>query len=229
MSTKALHLNLLNPQERHSSSPVRAKMLLPIIGGSLLAFVLIHAVILGIEYAIVSSRVSSLRASIAAITAENNEISALKATYRNLQAEADQFDFYVHARCARGDLLRRLAFAIPDGISLAELSIPAPPDQQLRPPLGAATPPLQGPTQTVERVELRLKGLAKSEQDVFKLMGTLRDKEFKDLVMISEKNGDPENESPRVLSFKQESKLNGGQRGVYFDIVYLIKPREFVK
>jgi len=225
---KAIHLNLLNPTEHRSASPVRAHVLLPVIAGFVMAFVLAWGGFVGVELIIYGSKVSAVRKAIAREAGKTAESDALKAKLGNLQAEADQYAFYLHGQQKRGELLKRLASVIPEGITLSALSIPPPPEQNLKRPLGSKLPPLQGPTQSVERVELRLMGLAKQEQDVFKLMQALEGNAFTGLVSIVKDPAPGDRESPRVLAFRQEAPTVG-HRDVFFDIAYDIAAREFVK
>jgi len=228
---KALHLNLLNATERRSTSPVRARVLLPVIAGFVMLFVLLWGGFVGIQLAVVKSKISSVRSAIDREASKTAESQALKAKPATLQADSDQYDFYLHGRQKRGELLKRLAYAIPESVTLTALVIPPPPEQVLKRPLGSKLPPLQWPTQTVERVELRLTGLAEREQDVFKLMQELEGNAFTGLVSIVKHQSDVkkgQQESPRVLAFRQEAPT-AGHRGVFFDIVYDINPREFVK
>lgn len=227
--SNALHLNLLNPHERKSPSPVRARILLPVGAGICLAFVLAWGVLVGIQYAFVINERGSVRTEIAAIESAHAASEKVKSQFRNLQASEEQFDYYRNGRCTRGELLRRIAYAVPEGVTLTALKIPPPPDQNLRPPPGSKQPPLQGPTETSERVELRLTGLAQAEQDVFQFMNALKDSSFTNHVVIAEHADKPENVSPRVLAFRQESPAANGRRDMFFDIVYTLKPREFVK
>jgi len=115
MSAKALHLNLLTPHERKSASPVRARIILPIIAGICLVFVLGWAVLVGIQLTYASSRSESVEAQITALSGEHALVTALKARYRNQLAEKEQFDYYANGRVTRGELFKRLAYAIHAG------------------------------------------------------------------------------------------------------------------
>jgi len=226
---KALHLNLLNPTtERHSTSPIRAHVLLPVIAGFVMLFVLVWGGFIGIQLIFAMSKANSVKSAIDREAAKTAESNVLKAKLANLQAEADQYAFYLHGQQKRGELLKRLAFAIPESVTLSSLVLPPPPEQNLRRPLGSKLPPLQGPTQTVECVEMRLTGLASREQDVFQLMQALEGNAFTGLVSIVKHPTDGRSESPRVLAFRQEAPTIG-HRDVFFDIVYDLNPREFVK
>jgi len=227
---KALHLNLLNPAERRSAAPVRAHVMLPVCAGLVTAFVLLWGGFVGIQLALVNVRIARTHAVLDAQAAQIAECDALKARLAVLQAEADQFAAYVHGRRTRGELLKQLAFAVPDGITLTSLALPPPPEQGLTPPPGSRLPALQGPTQTVERAELRLTGLARGEQEVFRLMRELEGPSFTGLVSIVKHPTGTAEESPRVLAFRQEApQTPSGRRDVFFDIVYDLAPREFVK
>jgi len=228
--SNVLHLNLLNPHERKSSSPVRARILLPVGAGICLAFVLLWGTFVGVQYAFVSSQCRAAEDKIASLEPTHTASERIKAQYRLLQASEEQFGYYLNGRCARGELLRQLAYATPEGVTLTALKIPPPPEQNLRPPPGSKQPPLQGPTETSEKVELRLTGLAQTEQDVFQFMNALKGSGFTNLVVIAEHPEKPEDASPRVLAFRQESPFAAnGRRDVFFDIVYTLKPRVFVK
>lgn len=232
MSANVLHLNLLNPHERRSSSPVRAKILLPIGAGLCFVFVLIWVLLLTTQVVIANSRLGSVRGTIASLQGDHARFEALRAQFRDLQAEADQYAYYGRGRRRYGELLRLLAYALPDGVTLTALTLPEPKKQDLQPPPGSKAPPLQGPKETDEPAELRLTGLAHSEQDVFQLMRNMRDETFTNWVVITEHSArtKAQDESPRVIDFRQEQPTQpNGRRDVYFDIAYTLKPREFVK
>jgi len=231
MSANALHLNLLTEQDRLPPPSIQAKALLPVLSGAVLVGMIVWGVVVAVQLTSTESAVKRLRRNIAAHTAQNAESESVKAKCDDLQAEAEQFSYYVNGRRTRGDLLRKLASVIPTGITLNGLSIPPPPPQELRPPPGVPLPPLQGTTQKVERVELRLTGLAKSDADVLRLMDNLKESAFTNDIVIVEEAADESNKSPRVLAFRQESSQQGEDRrqDVFFDIVYELKPREFAK
>jgi len=227
---KALHLNLLHPSEQHSMSPVRLRVLLPVIAGSVAFFVLLWGAFVGIELAMIKSKVAAINSAIGQKSGEAALSGAWVDKLKNATAEADQYAFYLHGRQTRSELLKRIAFAIPEGVTLSTLQLPPPPEQELRRPLGSKLPALQGPTQTVECVELRLSGLAQSEQDVFQMMRAFESDAFTGLVSVVKHQIAGQKESPRVLAFRQEApQLGTGRRDVFFDIVYDITPREFVK
>jgi len=227
---KAFHLNLLNPSERCQVSPVRAHLILTVITNCVMGLVLLWGGFIGIQLAIVRMKISSTREAIAKHASKTAEGETLKSKLQDLQAEGDQYAFYCNGRQPRGELLKQLAFAVPDGIVLTSLTIPPPPAQTLTRPPGSKLPPLQGPTQSVEHVELRLTGLALRENDVFQLMRTLEGNAFTSEVCVAKGTSPGGRESQRVLDFRQEAPQAGnGRRNVFFDIVYDLKPREFVK
>jgi len=227
--SQALHLNLLNPLERKSSSPIRGKFMLAFATGLVFSVILLWALVLAVLLTIASCRVSSVEADIRVRQHQSKENDALKAKLVNSQAEIDQFDYYVNGRRTRGNLLRLIALAVPEGVSLTLMEIPEPGDQHLQPRPGVKAAPLQGPTETTERVELRLAGFAKSEKDVFHFMDTLKGSAFTNDLLIAENPSNVEDKSPRVLAFRQEMAPSGERHGVFFDVIYLIKPREFAK
>jgi len=231
MSAPALHLNLLNSHEQRSSSPVRTKVIVPVAAGIVLTFIVLWCGFLFFEYLRINAERKELATEISKLSAENAACEVLMAKYNSLRSETEQYDYYLNGRRNRGDLLRFLALAVPEDVTLTRLSIPEPPPQELRRPAGSSLPPLQGPTETTEKVELRLTGLAKSEQAVFRLMAALKSDAFTNELSVVEHPANGERESPRVLSFRQDTLALPGAtgRGVFFDIVYDLKPREFVK
>jgi len=224
----ALHLNLFNPAEQRATENTRKRVLFVFLAGLVLLVVGVWAVLVGVQLSACKGKIVDARTAIARLAKDSAESERLRSKFGDLQSEAEQYDFYCHGRQDRGELLKRLAFAVPETVSLTALTIPPPPKQVLRRPPGSKLPPPQGPTQTVERVELRLTGQAVREDDVFKLMRALEGNAFTGLVSIVKQPGVGERESPRVLSFKQDAPVSG-HRGVVFDIVYDIKPREFVR
>jgi len=225
--SRALHLNLLNPYERKSSSPVRAHIILPAVTGICLGFIVLWVLLDFVQLAILAIANGRVTDEIDTLSTRHSIVSSVKSRYRDLQAEVSQFSYFANGRVPRSELIAHLAYAIPEGITLTSLSIPTPPDQKLRPPPGSKEPPLQGPKETFERTELRIAGNASTEQDVFQLLNALKGDAFTNLLVIVERPKPPQRESPRVVSFRQNSF--GKTDGVFFDLIYDLKPREFAK
>jgi len=228
MSAKALNLNLLLPSEMKSAAPVRVKVMLPIAAGLVGGFVLLWGTFVGVQYLVLRGRIAAVQSEISSYNQQIAENEAQMQKFRDLQAEASQFAYYLNGRNRLGPLFEEMADAIPEGITLMRLEVPPQPPQELRLPTAMQTVALQGPTGGTERVELRLVGVARSENDVFEMMENLKRESLTGLVSVVERPRPGERESPRVLAFRQESGA-GDRRDVFFDLVYDLKPREFRK
>lgn len=226
----ALHLNLLNPEVEETSSPndARTRVLLCVLAGFAALFMLLWAAFVSIQLAIIKGKISHVKSAVAREANQAAESTALKAKLVDLQAETEQYAYYAHSRQRRGDLFKRLAYAVPEGVTLSALVLPSPEGLAIRSRPGAASalPPTQ--PSAVEPAELRLTGLAIREQDVFQMMQALEGNAFTGLVSIVRHPVTGEKESPRVLAFRQEAPTSA-RRGVFFDIVYDLTQREFVK
>jgi len=223
------HLNLLNQADQKAPKDERKRIFSMIVASFVLLAICVWCGFIAIQYSITNGRLKELNAKIGDLAKEEAECEALKAKLTDQQSESDQQDYYLHGRQVRGELLKKLAYAMPEGVTLSAMAIPEPPDQGLRRPPGSILPPRQGPTGTTERVELRLTGLATREQDVFQLMQALEGESFTGLVVIVKSPEPNEQTSPRVLAFRQEAPAETGRRNVFFDLVYDLNPREFVK
>jgi len=229
MSAKALHINLLSAQEAIPKPRALSTIVLPCLAGFALAAVVCWGIVLCVQISLAGSHLRQVKAKIAMHTAQSAQSGALKAEYRDLLAENAQYQYYVNGRRPRGNMLKGIADVVPDSVMLTELKIPPPPEQKLKPPPGVPLMPMQGTTQTVDQVELRITGLARDESGVFKLMENIRNSDFTNFL---ENVSSPDRENPRVLSFRQETTRQPGAgafNGVFFDLAYDLKPREYLK
>ena len=225
MSAKAMHLNLLQESERLSSSPVRAKVLLPIISGLCLAAVLLWWVFLWLQLGLISTEAEELRASVTANQSAYAEVCKLKDEMGAKDAELGQFTGYVRGRRVWGEALAALAAALPEGIQLTALEIPEPPPQNLLPPPGIKLPPLLGPTNALEQVTLRIAGRTAREETLLKFLGAVKgEPSFTNVLVFAE--GDAQ--SPRMRQFGQDATTDAeGNRAIVFDVEYRTPGRNF--
>ena len=214
MKAPNLHLNLLHASERQSSSPVRLRVMLPI-------FALLACLGCLVWWGVLAGQLMIAKAQNDSIQQE-----------REMRAELDQLTMYAHGRRTYGDLFRRFAESVPEGVQLLALEIPEPPVQNLLPPgakPGPAVKPLLGPTNTVETVALRVIGRTVKEKPVEALMKALEGPAFTNALVIAKKVPAAQ-ASPRIRSFHQESTASGeGERLLAFDIEYRCVERRFEK
>ena len=215
MSSKACHLNLLKASERVSSSPVRIRVMLPVLA----MFAVAGAVV---WWGSLLGRVLLARSSAQSL---QTEIDTRKAAYADvmekmnlaneLESELEQLEYYRAGRHAYGGVLTSLAEVMPLKIQLTQLEIPPPPPQSLVPPgvaPGRPYTPLWGPTGNVESVSLVLSGRTPKETPIVTLMESLESDAFTNLITIV-----------------KDPRRSEGSRMLAFEIEYRVKDRRFAK
>lgn len=233
MKAPNLHLNLLRNQEVVSSSPVRLRVLLPVLAALACVAVLGWWGMLFAQQMMVRSQMKTAEDDLAARKAQHDEILKNMAQARDIQAELDQLAMYRNARRTYGAAFAQLAEVMPEQVQLISLEIPEPPLQDLTPPNarpGQKLQPLLGPTGTVEKVALRLMGRTPRETPVLSLMDALAQPAFSNVLTVV-KSAAPDEISPRIHSFRQEAAAAGktGPRLLAFDIEYKCQERRFEK
>ena len=229
MSAKAIHLNLLQDAERVSSSPVRAKVMLPLVAGVFLVVMLLWWVFLLLQGGLVSSELSDLRSEIAATDRDYAEVCKIKDVLRAKESELNQFKGYMKARRIWGETLAAVATAMPEGIQLGLIEIPEPSPQNLNPPPGIRLPPLLGPTNELESVTFRIAGKTAREAYVFDFLDAVKaTPAFTNNLLVAQKVGATGEPSPKMHQFGQDKTTDeGGRRAIVFDVEYATEGRRF--
>ena len=230
----AYHLNLLMESERVSSSPVRFRVMLPILAILSCLGIAVWWAILGGQLILAQTNLRQLKTNLEEREAANKDAMEALARLNELNAELDQFDCYTNSITRRGEFLTALAEAMPLKVQLLRLEIPQPPPPVLpAPPKGAkvkkGTNVSLNPTGYVERVHFVLTGRSPKELPILSLMDTLASEAFTNSIYIVRDAIEP---SPRVRSFRQESARNSNESGprmVAFEIEYAITGRRFTK
>lgn len=234
MKAPNLHLNLLRPSEQLSSSPVRIRVMLPVLAVLGCVGCLVWWGLLFGQLLVVKAQMSSVQTDLDSKKAQHGEILKNMMSARDLQAELDQLTMYANGRRTYGSTLAKLAEVMPTKIQLLSVVIPEQPLQNLTPPNvppGKKVPPLLGPTGTVETVSLRLMGRTATETPVLSLMKSLEDPDFTNTLRIVKNPQSPEM-SPKIHSFRQDvsqDAAKGGMRLLAFDIEYRCQERRFEK
>jgi len=224
-----LHLNLLRESEKMSSSPVRVRVMLPILALLLCVGCAVWWAILFMQLMLLRGQLATVKADLEGKKSAHSAILAEMAQVRDLQAELDQLVAYRRGRRVYGPILAQLAEAVPTNVQLTAVTIPEPPAQQLTNPKNPRIPPLLGPTNTTEGVSFRLTGRTVTSAPVTAFMETLAGEAFKEWLVI-DKTGAADRQSPRVHSFRQETRAaKDGQRLLAFDVEYRCPERRFEK
>ena len=156
----SLHLNLIKEEEIVSSSPIRSRVMLPLVG-------IVGLVTVLLMWTMTEFRLSGLEDQKARLTAVVNErqgahrdvlrlrgeLAALKATFR-------QLGYYTNSCVRWAETISSLAGVVPTNIQLTALNlVPAPLPY---PPVDKAQAALwHGPTNAFERATLIIEGMAK--------------------------------------------------------------------
>ena len=240
MSRPAYHLNLLMESERVSSSPVRFRVMLPVLAMLACLGLAIWWAILGGQLMLAKSSVGNLESELREHDAAHRDVLAKMAEVGELTARLAQLDCYSNSVLRRGEMLASLAEAMPLKVQLVKLEIPAPahpvipkppppprPRPGQRPAKKPAVPVALGPTGYVERATMTLVGRTPKETPVMSLMESLESEAFTNALVIVRNPRDPD-QSPKVRSFRQDvAKKGEGSRMLVFDVEYLLRGRRF--
>jgi len=222
------HLNLLHPEERLSSSPIRVRVMLPILAITACGAAVIWWGVLFMQLLLLRGEVASIKTVLEQRKQEHSTILSEMAHARDCQAEVDQLQGYANGRRRYGALLSRLAEAMPEGVQLTSLVIPEPPPQQLRDPAKPLAPALLGPTNVTEAVWFRLSGRTQQAAQVTELLTRFTGAEVTNALVVTGQQAP--NPSPRIRSFTQESTVDqSGRRLLAFEVEYRGVERRFSK
>ena len=236
MKSTAYHLNLLMESERVSSSPVRFRVMLPILSMLACLGLAVWWAILGSQLMLAKTSLGNLERELREHDAAHRDVLAKMAEINDLTARLAQLDCYSNSILRRGEALASLAEVMPLKVQLVKLEIPAPAHPTVPKPIPPrpgqkvpAVPPALGPTGYVERATMTLVGRTPKETPIQSLMESLESETFTNAILIVRNPRDP-NLSPKVRSFKQDiAKNSEGTRMLVFDIEYLLRGRRFVR
>lgn len=238
MKSPVCHLNLLMASERVTSSPVRFRVMLPVLAALACLGMAVWWAILGGQLMLAQAKVGQLKGEMAARDAAHRDVLSQMARVRELEAARAQLDCYRASIRRRGGLLTALAEAMPLKVQLVKLEIPAPaPPPVFLPPAVAAalkTSPkkpdlsLYGPTGYVERASLVLTGRATKDAPIVALMDSLASEAFTNDVVIAASPANAAEQSPKIRSFRQDAaRTPGGARLMAFEAEYRLTGRRF--
>ena len=178
MNTSPFHLNLLSESEKLSSSPIRLRVMLPILAILAVAGMSIWWGILTTQAIIVRSQTSNIREELASKKDAHDAIVGNMKLANEEAAQLQQLEFY-RGGCVRwGETFAAIAEILPVRIQLVRMEIPEPPPQMLRDPKNPKIPPLIGPTNDTEAVSLVLTGRAARDTTIVSFMESLEGAAF---------------------------------------------------
>ncbi len=216
MNSSSLHLNLLKPNERLSSSPVRLRVMLPV--GTLLACIglLVWWGVVFTQLMMVKTQSNAIQEELDAKSKEHAEVIKQRDLARELKLQLEQLEYYKAGVRSIANPLAKLAEVVPLRVQLRELSVRPPAPQVLLPP--NVKIPLFGPTENVETQKLAIAGLTTKETPVVSLMESLGSG-FETLVTHDRK----------INSFRQDNAEAEGRKLLSFEVEYTMPERRFAK
>ena len=230
MNAPNLHLNLLRPDEKASSSPVRLRVMLPILSLLLCAACVIWWGVLFMQGMLVNGKVNSVREDLEGKKTAHATILSQMSDMRERQSQLDQLDAYKKGCRSYGGLLARLAEVIPADVQLTALTIPEPPPQMLSDPKNPMRPPLLGPTNTTESVQFRLAGRTAATASVTALMEAIESDRFAKWIVVDKNKKNAAARKKKRIHIRQETRAGeDGVRMLAFDVEFRCKERRFEK
>lgn len=218
MKYASFHLNLLKASEKVSSSPVRIRVLLPMLALLASAGMAVWWGIIFTQLMVVRSQVQTVEEDIQVKSKDHSEALARQAEVQEKKIQLEQLEYYKAGVRKIGEPLARLAEVMPLRVQITELTIPPPPPQMLLPNGGKV--PLFGPVENVETQQLVIVGRTTKETPVVAMMESLYAPEFSTLVTKDKK----------VKSFRQDSSTaKDGKRLLSFEVEYTMPERRFSK
>jgi len=230
MKAPNLHLNLLRPEEVASSSPVRMRVMLPLLSLLLCVACVVWWGILFMQGLLLNSKVTSLRADLEGRKSAHAASLAQMADMRERQAQLDQLDAYKRGCHKYGGLMAKLAEVVPEDVQLTALVIPEPPPQKLFDPKNPKIPPLLGPTNTVENVQFRISGRTAATASVTALMEAIENDAFSDWIVVDKDKKMSAARKKKRINIRQETRPGeDGVRMLAFEVEFRCKERRFEK
>lgn len=242
-SAHPMHVNLLRADERVNSSPIRKRVILPIVscllGLAMLGWWALQAANLSLVAAARDESEQTrngLREQYAAAMADRAHVEDLRGHIAEMRS-------FLAGRHAYGGLMAHIAETVPDDLQIRSMVIAPVREATPPPPPGQAPAPQQ--VAAAESPTVRITGLAPRENTVVNFMQDLADRDRTRELVVDRTAEKPELRSPRVHSFRQYDGAAGGraqafavggerrrgvaQRLLLFDIEFRLRERRFVK
>ena len=230
MKAPNLHLNLLRSEEVASSSPVRMRVMMPILSLLICAACAVWWGVLFMQGMLVNGKVASVRADLERRENAHAASLAQMADMRERQAQLDQLDAYKRGCHKYGGLMAKLAEVVPEDVQLTALTIPEPPPQRLSDPKNPKIPPLLGPTNTVENVQFRISGRTAATASVTALMEAVESDAFSDWIVVDKDRKMSAVRKKKRINIRQETRAGeDGVRMLAFEVEFRCKERRFEK
>ena len=220
MNTDPFHLNLLSEAEKMSSSPIRLRVMMPILAILAVAGIAIWWGTLTTQLMMVHAKTDTLREDLASKKSAHDAIVGNMNLANEESAQLQQLEMYRGGCVGWGDVFAAIAESLPVKMQLVRLEIPEPPSQMLKDPRYPKKPPLLGPTNDTEKVSLVFAGRAARDTTIVAFMESLEGPAFTNRLGRA-----------MVRSVQQESQpaKQGEQRLLAFELECRAIERRFAK
>ncbi len=218
MKSANVHLNLLKDTERLSSSPVRLRVMLPVVALFACLGMALWWAILFTQLLMIKAESQTIDEDVKAKSNAHAEAISRQDQVREMRQQLEQLLYYRNGVRAIGKPLAMLAEAMPLKVQLTELSFAPPPTDPLPKP-GQKISPFT-PLTNVETQRLVIAGRTTRETPVVALMESLESTNFVTLITREK----------RVKSFRQDANAERGKRRLLtFEVEYTMPERRFAK
>lgn len=226
MNSAALHLNLMKESEVRSSSPVRLRVMMPMLAMLATVAMLVWWGMSLAQYLLAKSVADSIDADNNSKQREHSEVIGLQQSVREKRQQLEQLEYYRAGVRAVGKPLAALAEAMPVRLQLTSLSITRPPPQNLQ-PKGPKGPQLWGPQTNTEEQKFVVSGRARRVDPVTALVKTLDGPGFEDIAGTNFVAGT--NSKANFRYIQEEENGDDSARMITFEIEYAMPERRFGK
>ena len=218
MKSANFHLNLLKDTEKLSSSPVRLRVMLPVVALFACIGMALWWAILFTQLLMIKAESQTIDEDLKAKSSAHAEAIARQDLVREMRQQIEQLTCYKNGVRAIGQPLAKLAEVMPLKVQLTELTfLPPPHDPPPKP--GQKISPF-APMTNVETQRIVIAGRTTRETPVVALMESLDTADFEKLIT----------KQKRVKSFRQDATAGkGGRRLLTFEVEYTMPERRFAK
>ena len=220
MKNAAFHLNLLSEAEKMSSSPIRLRVMVPVLALLTVIGMLVWWGTLTTQTLLLRAKTSSVMEELTSKKAAHDAIVDNMKLANEEAAELQQLEMYRGGCVQWGETLAAIAEVMPVKMQLVRLEIPEPPPQVLRDPKNPKAPPLLGPTEDTEPVSLVMTGRAARDTTIVAFMESIEGVSFTNRLSRAV-----------VRSVQQEAqpKKEGEARLLAFELACRATDRRFAK
>ena len=212
MNTSSFHLNLLSEAEKMSSSPIRLRVMLPVLAILAIIGMVVWWGTLTTQLMLIHAKTTDIQNELASKKSAHDAIVGNMNLANEEDAQLRQLEFY-RGGCAQwGKTFATIAEMLPVKIQLMRMEIPEPAPQILRDPKNPKRPPLLGPTNDTESVSLVLTGRAARDTTIVAFMESLEGPPFTNRLnrvtvrSVQQEARATKDDEPRQLVFELECR-----------------------